>query len=71
MLDPHQLLRVKERLDKRKAVAKHDAYMRERRGEVLIVLAKNLPKQDNMKKRSDTIEKLADNLTELFDKYYV
>jgi DNA polymerase sigma len=70
MIDPNQLLRVTERLRKRKEKARHDAFIRALRTEILLVLYEIIPRQENMKRRTNLIDNLADKLTDLFEEHY-
>jgi DNA polymerase sigma len=61
------ITKLKEQLEQRRAVALRDAELRHFRTEVLHILYDHIPKQEDLKARTDMIDKIATEIVEVFD----
>lgn len=67
MFENLDILSIRQKMAERRAMALRDAYLRTKRDEVIKILFATIPRQTDMKRRSDMIDKLADKLVDLLD----
>jgi hypothetical protein len=64
MLNSIDILDVRKKLEAKRAKAKREAELREKRTVIVKVLFKTLPRQEDLKKRTEAIDMAADRIVE-------